>query len=68
MKFISAEEVQQHNSEEKGVWIVIDQKVYDVTNFSKHPGQFDILLHNAGTDVSKKFHTIHDAKEVMPMA
>lgn len=42
--------------------------MYDVTNFKKHPGQFDILLHHAGTDVSKKFHTIHDYDEVKELA
>lgn len=64
MKIISAKEVQKHNSEENGVWIVIDGKVYDVSKFKNHPGQFDILVANAGKDVSKKFHTIHDSKEV----
>ena len=43
MKEISAEQVQQHNSEEKGIWIVIDGKVYDVTKFKNHPGSFEKL-------------------------
>lgn len=47
---------------------MIDGKVYDVTKFKKHPGQFDILLRHAGSDVSKKFHDIHNAKEVMWLA
>lgn len=38
MKEYSAKEIQQHNSEEKGVWILIDGLVYDVTHFKKHPG------------------------------
>ena len=37
-RLISAQEVQEHNEEDKGIWIVIDNKVYDVTNFKKHPG------------------------------
>ena len=50
------------------MWIIIDNIVYDVTDFKKHPGQFDILVLYAGRDVSKKFHSIHDAKEVMGLA
>ena len=52
-------EVKQHNKEEHGVWLIIDGLVYDVTKFKDHPGQFDILLMHSGTDVSKKFHSIH---------
>ena len=48
--------------------MVIDGFVYDVTKFHKHPGQFDILLRNAGTDVTKQFHTIHDESTVLPIA
>ena len=61
MKEVSLAEVRKHNSEENGVWIVIDELVYDVSKFKDHPGQFDILLLNAGADVSKQFHTIHDS-------
>ncbi len=38
MKEFTIEDVKAHNSEEKGVWFVIDGKVYDVTSFKKHPG------------------------------
>ncbi len=64
MNEYTVEEVKKRNNEADGVWIVIDDQVYDVSEFKKHPGQFDILLLNAGKDVSKKFHTIHD-KEVL---
>ena len=36
----------EHNTKES-IWLLIDSKVYDVTNF-KHPGGKQILLQNAG--------------------
>ena len=66
MKEYTISEVRKHNKTEEGVWLIIDGLVYDVTKFKDHPGQFDILLLNAGTDVSKKFHTIHD-ESVFPL-
>ena len=56
------EEVRKHTTPELGVWIVIEDNVYDVTSFQKHPGQFDILLLNAGQDATKKFMDIHSEK------
>ena len=66
MKEYTLSEIRKHNKLESGVWLVIDGLVYDVTKFKDHPGQFDILLINSGTDVSKKFHTIHD-ESVFPL-
>lgn len=31
-KTVNQEEVSKHNSEKNGVWIVIDNNVYDMTN------------------------------------
>ncbi|XP_064640959.1 cytochrome b5-like [Lineus longissimus] len=37
-------------------WIIMKDKVYDVTTFvRKHPGGEDILLENAGGDVTSSF-------------
>ena len=36
----------EHNTKES-IWLLIENKVYDVTNF-KHPGGKQILLQNAG--------------------
>ena len=44
--FKELEEIFHHNTKES-CWIMIDRKIYDVTNF-KHPGKFQILLQNAG--------------------
>ena len=58
MKKITMEELKKHNTRES-LWLGIDGKVFDVTSFLKHPGQFDILLKHGGRDVTKKFNNIH---------
>ena len=62
MQEYTMEEVRQHTTAETGIWIVMDGKVYDVTKFEKHPGQFDILLMNAGRDATKEFNNTHSEK------
>jgi cytochrome b involved in lipid metabolism len=49
-------QVSEHNSEEKGLWIIVDNVVYDVTKFlPDHPGGPKILKRSAGKDASKSF-------------
>lgn len=40
-------EIFKHTTKES-LWILIDNKVYDVTNFKEHPGKMTVLLNNAG--------------------
>lgn len=48
------------NNTEKSAWIIIDGKVYDVTNFAAmHPGGEGILLKLAGKDVTEEFYGLH---------
>lgn len=55
-KTISAQEVKAHNSAEKGMYIIVDETVYDVTNFvDEHPGGAKILKRVAGKDATKQF-------------
>ncbi|EOB14525.1 nitrate reductase NADH 2 [Nosema bombycis CQ1] len=58
MKF-SMSEISKHNSD-SDCWIVIQNKVYDLTNYlDKHPGGKRILLKFAGTDCTELFFRIH---------
>lgn len=53
--------VSQHNSAEKGMYIIVDSSVYDVTNFvDEHPGGAKILKRVAGKDASKQFWKYHN--------
>mmetsp|Transcript_14862 Transcript_14862/g.28295 ORF Transcript_14862/g.28295 Transcript_14862/m.28295 type:complete len:911 (+) Transcript_14862:257-2989(+) len=61
-KLISMMEVKNHNKEED-VWIVVNQKVYDCTEYlDLHPGGADSILINAGEDATEDFVAIHSTK------
>eukprot|EP01084_Bolivina_argentea_P216678 368052_1 len=57
----SMDEVEKHDKKENGVWIVLDNLVYDVTKFlPKHPGGAGFLLEVAGEDATQEFEaSIH---------
>jgi len=59
LKIFSLDEVAKHN-EEGDVWIVIKNKVYDVTKWiSRHPGGAMLILNLAGQDCTDEFKTFH---------
>ncbi|KZT06828.1 uncharacterized protein LAESUDRAFT_725587 [Laetiporus sulphureus 93-53] len=58
-KAYSLQEVAQHNSA-SSCWIIIDNKVYDVTDFlPEHPGGEKIILKYAGRDATAVYEPIH---------
>ena len=58
-RFISREEVALHNSADSA-YIILDNKVYDVTTFApSHPGSAKLILLRAGTDASGSFFAFH---------
>lgn len=63
------EEVSKHNMRED-CWIVINDKVYDVTQFlEKHPGSAKPLLFYAGRDATEGFKKIvkHSQNDSLPV-
>ena len=60
-KTISPSEVSAHNSADKGMYIIVDDGVYDVTGFvDEHPGGSKILKRVAGKDATKQFWKYHN--------
>jgi len=59
MKQFTMEEVARHNSE-SDCWIVVDNKVFDVTKFSQlHPGGKGVIYDVAGKDATEVFYSFH---------
>merc|ERR1712126_207896 len=73
LKIFSLEEVNNHKSnnedKSKSIWMVIHDKVYDVTKFlDEHPGGEEILVEHASKDATESFEDVGhstDAREMM---
>ncbi|KAL7268604.1 hypothetical protein RUND412_008768 [Rhizina undulata] len=60
-KTFTTAEVAAHKDAEKGMYIIIDNGVFDVTKFvDEHPGGAKILKRVAGKDASKQFWKYHN--------
>ncbi|KAL1967792.1 hypothetical protein VTN77DRAFT_2481 [Rasamsonia byssochlamydoides] len=60
-KTFTPADVASHNTPDKGLYIIIDKGVYDITNFvDEHPGGAKILKRVAGKDASKQFWKYHN--------
>merc|ERR1712096_281749 len=72
VKIFRLVDVALHNKskgEDKSIWTVIHDKVYDITQFlDEHPGGEEILIENAGTDSTESFEDLghsSDAREML---
>jgi sulfite reductase (NADPH) flavoprotein alpha-component len=56
---IDASEVVLHDNPEDGYWMIIDGRVYDVTEFAHlHPGGFKIIRDFAGMDATQPYQKV----------
>ncbi|KAK3684903.1 cytochrome b5 [Podospora appendiculata] len=61
--FTKAEVANFKDEKNGGLYIIVDDGVYDVSNFlEEHPGGAKILKRVAGKDASKQFWKYHNAK------
>ncbi|KAG5849275.1 cytochrome b5-like [Anguilla anguilla] len=67
-KYYSLEEIKLHNTS-KDAWLIIHDKVYDITSFmEEHPGGEEVLLEQAGADATESFEDVGhstDAREML---
>ncbi|KAM6548321.1 hypothetical protein CsatB_019997 [Cannabis sativa] len=67
-KLFSMEEISQHNTKDD-CWVVIDDKVYDLSSYlDEHPGGDDVVLAATGKDATEDFEDAghsKTAKELM---
>ncbi|CAI4790130.1 CBM_collapsed_G0049030.mRNA.1.CDS.1 [Saccharomyces cerevisiae] len=64
-KVYSYQEVAEHNGPEN-FWIIIDDKVYDVSQFKdEHPGGDEIIMDLGGQDATESFVDIGHSDEAL---
>lgn len=66
LPFINSDEVSRHCSRDKGVWIVIEDRVYDCTHFLDkfHPGSPETILGFAGKQCTWQFWKFHSKRHL----
>ncbi|EPY89623.1 fatty acid desaturase 1 [Camelus ferus] len=59
-RYFTWEEVAQRSGRDKERWLVIDRKVYNISEFTRrHPGGSRVLSHYAGQDATDPFVAFH---------
>lgn len=68
VKYYTLEDIRAHNTS-KNTWLIIHEKVYDITSFlEEHPGGEEVLLEQAGADATESFEDVGhstDAREML---
>jgi len=60
-KQFTVADVASHKDADSGMYIIVDESVYDVTGFvDEHPGGSKILKRVAGKDATKQFWKYHN--------
>ncbi|XP_053324339.1 cytochrome b5 [Spea bombifrons] len=66
--YYTLDEIQKHNHS-KSTWIIIHNKVYDVTKFlEEHPGGEEVLREQAGGDATESFEDIGHSTDARNMS
>lgn len=70
-KTYTLEEVAKHKitkGENKSIWIVLHDKVYDIKPFlDEHPGGEEVLFENAGEDATEAFEDVGHSTDARDM-
>ncbi|KAM9861383.1 cytochrome b5 type B isoform 2-T2 [Aulostomus maculatus] len=68
VKYYTLEEIRTHNLS-SDTWLIIHDKVYDITGFlEEHPGGEEVLLEQGGADATESFEDVGhstDAREML---
>lgn len=68
VKYYTLEEIRVHSMSSDS-WLIIHDKVYDITSFlEEHPGGEEVLLEQAGSDSTESFEDVGhstDAREML---
>lgn len=66
-KTLRIEDVKPHSSAED-LWMIIYNKVYDITEFSlKHPGGIEVLIDCGGVDATEAFEDVAHSDDALDM-
>lgn len=68
VKYYRLSEIEQKNTF-KSTWIIISNKVYDVTKFlEEHPGGEEVLREQAGGDATESFEDVGHSSDAREMS